>query len=954
MAADLDVLLVQLQDGRPEVRIKAARALAEDPDPFARKSILQALKDRNPEVRYWAVCGLARMLDSQTQQELLQLMQDASRLVRLEVIRALSQYPGPTLIEPLLERLGDPDEDVREEAARALSCFRETFFGRILGELSSSSWNRRHMVYRSMLMAGDRASSAISHAIRKDNLHKESLYWLLKLVGEMRMKGEQETVLRILEHAEDEEILAVATQALAQIGGSDVLGSLMQLMEHPSTRVRDASIEALGGLGEHAISTLIDRLDDDSRIIRLHSAEALGRIGDVTIGPLIEKFYERDKEGRFWILSALRRMHLPFTLGIFKTLCHEEDTDIQLLSIQSLGDWQQDEEVLEILLELLDHSRWKVRAEAARSIARLKPSLEILIRELEEGGSNRRYWVVQIFEMLNDPRSIPALIGLFSQDDWVLRTAVAEALGRMDNLPRELVLQELESGDESRVFWMTKALNKSQDRLFLDALLKTLQFKQSGINANVMSILKGMGATAYPRLVMVFSEKWPRQVYEIAAEILSEDAKTVRRFLPELMESSHKEAHFWAVFMAEKASDEILDILHTLLQHSDWKVRLNALKALTQKADSSSLEPLLEILEDEYPALRREAVVALGRIPSEKILGYLKPLLESEDLEMKLAVIQSLGRMHQEEALHLLLAELSNEHWLVRREILRSFASFARNAPSGLRQEIAEILLARLPLKSMLPDGFFREWFKVAEGCAHPLLAASIREVLPGPNLDFTSRGLKALMECEPTYEDAVGYMRMEDSGIRHLSIEILAASRDERSIQPLKQMLVRSDPSLRVVVRKALRELLGEEKWAELLEEHVKNSREEQAEKFYRNALDLVSARQFEEALQAVNQACALSDRIKNQSLKARILAELKQYTKAEQVFLKILRERPEDVKTLYNLAMLHYVQGNFERTENLFVRLMEKENLPEEIQGLIGRIRQKMVSVSSTVSDP
>ena len=61
MRPDIDILIVQLRDGRPATRAEAARTLAEYPSALARQDLVRCLRDLNENVRYWATWALARL-----------------------------------------------------------------------------------------------------------------------------------------------------------------------------------------------------------------------------------------------------------------------------------------------------------------------------------------------------------------------------------------------------------------------------------------------------------------------------------------------------------------------------------------------------------------------------------------------------------------------------------------------------------------------------------------------------------------------------------------------------------------------------------------------------------------------------------------------------------------------------------------------------------------------------
>ena len=223
-------------------------------------------------------------------------------------------------------------------------------------------------------------------------------------MGEFRLRQHFDRLRQILLESQDEEILLGVVNTFAKLGMSESIPLLANYLDHSSEKIREASIEALSAQGEYAVSFLLERLDDDSRVMRVSSIESLAKIGDVSIAPLLENFYQKDKEGRFWILNALRRLNADVARSIFLSLCKDEDVDIQLLSISALSEFDSSEESLEILLELLDHDLWRIRNESIfeHYLVLKDLSPEFVIRQLQEGFENRKYWMIKVMEQRSD------------------------------------------------------------------------------------------------------------------------------------------------------------------------------------------------------------------------------------------------------------------------------------------------------------------------------------------------------------------------------------------------------------------------------------------------------------------------------------------------------------------------------------------------------------------------
>ncbi|MBI4458813.1 MAG: HEAT repeat domain-containing protein [Acidobacteria bacterium] len=113
-----------LQDEREEVRILAARALAESPQPLP-SSLFESWSslafDPNPEVRAQAMRVLGRSQDERAVSLLVSGTQDEAWFVRLRAVAALASAGAPAVLEAVLRTSGDPDFRVRQRAAATLA-----------------------------------------------------------------------------------------------------------------------------------------------------------------------------------------------------------------------------------------------------------------------------------------------------------------------------------------------------------------------------------------------------------------------------------------------------------------------------------------------------------------------------------------------------------------------------------------------------------------------------------------------------------------------------------------------------------------------------------------------------------------------------------------------------------------------------------------------------------------
>jgi HEAT repeat protein len=115
----LKILPAALQDGRLEMRLKAAQLLREIPDPVAIEPLIGALRDKDGNVRQRAGTALGK-IGQPAAKPLAGLLQDADPEMRRAAAEQLGKIRHPESLEPLLTALRDPDPNVQWWAAWAL------------------------------------------------------------------------------------------------------------------------------------------------------------------------------------------------------------------------------------------------------------------------------------------------------------------------------------------------------------------------------------------------------------------------------------------------------------------------------------------------------------------------------------------------------------------------------------------------------------------------------------------------------------------------------------------------------------------------------------------------------------------------------------------------------------------------------------------------------------------
>ena len=226
-----------------------------------------------------------------------------------------------------------------------------------------------------------------------------------------------------------------AANALVTIGAPAV-ESLLSLLSDEHAFVRQTAAETLGKIGDaHAVEPLIALLNDWD--LCLTAADALGRLGDArAIVPLIDAL--KDKSTALNAAEALDLLGWKpgkDENGAYYWLAKKELDQCATIGAPAV-------KVLILALQDVD-----VRRVATETLIKIgAPSLEQLVATLTDDDWLVRCAVVEILGKIGDTRAVPPLISALSDTKVDVRKLVVEALGKIGDVravePLEAALRD--------------------------------------------------------------------------------------------------------------------------------------------------------------------------------------------------------------------------------------------------------------------------------------------------------------------------------------------------------------------------------------------------------------------------------------------------------------------------------------------------------------------------------
>lgn len=442
-----------LRDADSYLRIQAALALGDRPDPRSTAALRTALDDPDANVRFHAIEALGRLRARDAADALAAIAESRDFFLAFAALDALARIGERRVAARLLPLLDD--EALRPAVADAL------------GELASEA------IVPDLVALLDGDSAPVDAVVRA----------LRALDARARQEGAGDAVPAAVRRA----LSAAATQALldaiSRAGvDAEALATVLGWLEGPaagralarllgSPGARTAVIEALVASGPHVIDGLLEQLDAEDLDVRQAAVVALGRIGDgrATV-PLVAAL--RDEELTVPIVEALGRLGDGRALPTLLRLLGHPDARVRRAAVAACHALD-DPRTPERAVALLADADPRVREAAVRLIAspRGPAALDALDAACRDDDELVRAAALERLAALDVERARPRLLEALRAPGARVRAAAARGLGQLPAAAGELV-GALDDADPWVRYFAVRALARQADDAAVRALAR--------------------------------------------------------------------------------------------------------------------------------------------------------------------------------------------------------------------------------------------------------------------------------------------------------------------------------------------------------------------------------------------------------------------------------------------------------------------------------------------------
>ena len=449
-----------------------------------------------------------------------------------------------------------------------------------------------------------------------EKIAMEYFYWISKYRFGIYRSSIQ-SLSKLIEHPEIRvQAAAISLSSFYGKKGQVFIPVLIRKLAHQDKKIAEKSYEALVKLGVYDQQTLLQSLRDKKKIIRQEIERIIVQIGDPFLPELFEMMKERQHPLRKRALGMIERMKrkaVPFLIR--KLNLPSSGLRFRIIAlIEKVGI-----DALPELIHALKNSKTLIVTEKVIDIiGRLGPKAEEaipeLIKKLDVNSMNTRYKALKALLSINPKaeRILPTLLGQLATDDRAIRQLILKGLKRIGK-------KGVEAGPQLLRMLKQKS-NRDMQMQIVEALIaiKYSDSKSRSILEKVFQQAKGKLAYSLSYLLLKL-DGFPSPRIKKYADILrlSEKAKKRRKIIRRL-KTRQKQSYY---------------LLMAGLKDLDPSVKVATIQVLEKQKNISEklLFEISKLLSSEYSKVRVQCIRTLGHFGKKSFFAVDKIIKNFQD-----------------------------------------------------------------------------------------------------------------------------------------------------------------------------------------------------------------------------------------------------------------------------------------------------------------------------------
>lgn len=947
MRPDIDILIVQLRDGRPATRTEAAKVLADNPSPLARNDLIKCLLDVNENVRYWATWALAQLGGDDLLEKVARQLEDVDNGVRMIAAKALSIHSCNRATHSLLQVIDDPSDNVAYWVSCALAKLGKSVVPRLIALLSNHNWLKRSAAAKTLVRIGDSSVKPVLKALSSSD--SDTRYWAIYILGELRREGTAESLIPFL-RCEDVNLICRAIASLTSLGFKGAIPVFVELLGHKEESVRLASIEGLATFGDYSVKPLTDLLESNERVCRVSATASLALVGDVALKSIFDKLKEESGELRFWAVRALERFDNPAIIPVLVDLLDDDSTDIRLAAASALKSYVLPDETAFTLVSRLSSADWRLRRSISEVLSsQTHLSAERFFRFFAGADDDTRYWIVWIIGHLAREDGVRYLLQAFDDPSWPVRKRASESVSLLGKkaVPHLLAVIGQENVSENVRYWLSRALIGIRDERLLPVLIDMFEDHSWSVRENAFEAFLIFGERAVSTLIDALRTRSSRVVRQKISECLQRIEGVNCSALVSLYQFRDPDLVYWTSQVLGGIGEKAIPSLKRTIRDGEERMRYLAMEAASLIDHKEIHDLAIEILEDEYVSLRRVAVSVLGEF---RVAKAVEPLIKADvdaNQELRLLIIKALGRIGDSKALPLLLKYVNHDRWDIRKEAILALGRLGDAA--GMEPLITVLDDSdNLELNAFLVEAIGSHSYAGDESLllkprVQISLLKQLHETTSGETKASIIRALGRSRNPE-LYDEIVACIDSPVWEVRKAVIEAIGLFPKVPSIEPLKKIVDSGDVILRSMAHRALQKILGEQQWSLYLGRTIKKALYDPAEVHYQKAMELRNNGEREKAALEIRIAIRCRRKWNYYTFLGTVHLEMKRFDLAVINLKKASDLKKGEPEILIKLATACSLNGQKKEALGALKELLAIPSLDPPFKELAGKLMERV----------
>jgi HEAT repeat protein/CheY-like chemotaxis protein len=345
-------------------------------------------------------------------------------------------------------------------------------------------------------------------------------------------------------------------------------------------------------------------------------------------------------------------------------------------------------------------------------------------QQLRASNAKTRLAVIEKLAQSDSADSVGPLLFAIKDEDAIVRSAAARALGRLqDRRAVEPLIQMLRDVIPPVRAMAAEALGKLGDRQAVDWLVALLRDSDPLVRSNASRSLEKLGwrpGTDCQRVLQILAVGNQRQIVALGADAIEpllemlqtgppykqlEAVKALGeiyepRVIPALLQALKKNSPAVRIAALEalehNADPSVYPEVERLLRDSNANVRSAAVESAARCGGVQAVPPLMRLLKDSSWEVRRDTAKALGFLGQGAAVEGLCGLVRDRDRDVRESAIVALGQICDSRAVYPLVLSLLDPESCVRNAAANALQNVDRHwrQAEGVQQALPEIKAA--------------------------------------------------------------------------------------------------------------------------------------------------------------------------------------------------------------------------------------------------------------------